>query len=235
MIARSAPWPSSPAPSARREAALGLDRSARPSRSGSHAANGHLRCLSASKVRDVGKLAPRLLCIGVRREGKRRGFSYCFLLHTRPMILLTGAGRPVSGMYFVQAQFRIWQCPRRRRRARRQWAMSRRSGSSRAARADGQYSRRERAAKGDRWCGRASGRPGRRCGSNAGSGVAQADARRSRPAGRLTSKATRPRTIRAVPTPIMMTSAAAACTSSRPIDGVLRRRAHPAVSATRPW
>ena len=51
MVARSAPWPSSPAPSARREAALGLDRSARPSRLGSHAANGYLRCLAASKVR----------------------------------------------------------------------------------------------------------------------------------------------------------------------------------------
>jgi len=32
MIARSAPSPSSPAPSARRYAALGLDRSARPSK-----------------------------------------------------------------------------------------------------------------------------------------------------------------------------------------------------------
>ena len=51
MVARSAPWPSSPAPSARREAAVGLDRSARPSRLGSHAANGYLRCLAASKVR----------------------------------------------------------------------------------------------------------------------------------------------------------------------------------------
>ena len=30
------------------------------------------------------------------------------------MILFAGAGRPVSGMYFVQAQCVIWQCPRRR-------------------------------------------------------------------------------------------------------------------------
>jgi phosphomevalonate kinase len=33
-------------------AEFGLDRAARPSRSGNHAANGHLRCLSASKLRD---------------------------------------------------------------------------------------------------------------------------------------------------------------------------------------
>ena len=45
------------------------------------------------------------------RQEARADFSYCFLLHTRPMILFTGAGRPVSGMYFVQAQCGIWQCP----------------------------------------------------------------------------------------------------------------------------
>src|SRR6266536_1911233 len=41
MIARSAPSPSSPAPSARRFAALGPDCSARPSKPGDHAAYGH--------------------------------------------------------------------------------------------------------------------------------------------------------------------------------------------------
>ena len=123
MVARSAPWPSSPAPSARREAALGLDRSARPSRLGSHAANGYLRCLAASKVRyrrvnadrlraaknvhDVWKRPLSSAASGAAGEGKRGAVSsYCFLLHTRPMILFTGAGRPVSGMYFVQAT--VW-------------------------------------------------------------------------------------------------------------------------------
>ena len=133
MVARPAPWPSSPAPSARREAALGLDCSARPSRLGSHAANGYLRCLSASKVRYRRSMRDRLraglsktcttcgsrpLASSVSRTAGRQGgadFSYFFLLHhTRPMILFTGAGRPVSGMYFVQAQCGIWQCPRSR-------------------------------------------------------------------------------------------------------------------------
>jgi hypothetical protein len=56
--------------------------------------------------------ASRLLRKAARQEARRADFSYCLLLHTRPMILFTGAGRPVSGMYFVQAQCGIWQCPR---------------------------------------------------------------------------------------------------------------------------
>ena len=133
MVARSAPWPSSPAPSARREAAGGLDRSARPSnwaampRMDTCDACQHRRIryrrvnaerLKAAKnVRGAWKPAPLLRCIGCGGEGKRGAdFSYRFLLHTRPMILFTGAGRPVSGMYFAQAQCGIWQCPRPRRR-----------------------------------------------------------------------------------------------------------------------
>jgi hypothetical protein len=50
MIARSAPSPSSPAPSARRYAALGLDRSARPSKWGDRAANEYVRRLPVLKV-----------------------------------------------------------------------------------------------------------------------------------------------------------------------------------------
>jgi hypothetical protein len=42
MIAWTAPSPSSPAPSARRCAALGLDRSARPSKVADHAADASL-------------------------------------------------------------------------------------------------------------------------------------------------------------------------------------------------
>jgi hypothetical protein len=42
MIAWSAPSPSSPAPAARRYAALGLDRSVRPSKVGCHANDGSL-------------------------------------------------------------------------------------------------------------------------------------------------------------------------------------------------
>jgi hypothetical protein len=38
----------------------------------------------------------------------------CCLLHTRPMMLFAGAGRPVRGMYFAHAQSGIWQCPRSR-------------------------------------------------------------------------------------------------------------------------
>ena len=67
-------------------------------------------------VHDLRKPAPRLLREAGRQEGRRADFSYCFLLHTRPMILFTGAGRPVSGMYFAQAQCGIWQCPRPRGR-----------------------------------------------------------------------------------------------------------------------
>ena len=75
------------------------------------------RCVTvegSKNVHDV-EAGPSPPLYRVRREGKRRGFSYFFrLLHTRPMILFSGAGRPVSGMYFVQAQCGIWQCPRRR-------------------------------------------------------------------------------------------------------------------------
>jgi DNA-binding transcriptional LysR family regulator len=53
MIARPALSPSSPAPSARRYTALGLDRGARPSKSGDRAANAHLRC-SSDNVRRIG-------------------------------------------------------------------------------------------------------------------------------------------------------------------------------------
>src|SRR6266699_3357739 len=49
MIARSAPSPSSPAPSARRYAALGPDRSARPSKRGNHAANAYLTMLARTE------------------------------------------------------------------------------------------------------------------------------------------------------------------------------------------
>src|SRR6266536_343931 len=49
MIARSAPSPSSPAPSARRYAALGPDRSARPSKRSNHAANAYLTVLSRTE------------------------------------------------------------------------------------------------------------------------------------------------------------------------------------------
>src|SRR6266571_7983719 len=49
MIARSAPSRSSPAPSARRYAALGLDRSARPSKRGNHAANAYLTMLARTE------------------------------------------------------------------------------------------------------------------------------------------------------------------------------------------
>jgi hypothetical protein len=45
------PGTPSPAPLARRGAASGLDRAARPSRWGDHAANGYMRCISASDVR----------------------------------------------------------------------------------------------------------------------------------------------------------------------------------------
>src|SRR6516225_3707618 len=47
MIARSAPSPSSPAPSARRYAALGLDRSARPRKGYNHAANAYQTILAS--------------------------------------------------------------------------------------------------------------------------------------------------------------------------------------------
>jgi NAD(P)-dependent dehydrogenase (short-subunit alcohol dehydrogenase family) len=50
MIASSAPSPSSPAPSARRYAALGLDRSARPSKGGNHAANAYQAMPTVSKI-----------------------------------------------------------------------------------------------------------------------------------------------------------------------------------------
>ncbi len=67
MIARSAPSPSSPAPSARRYAALGPDRSARPSKRGNHAANAYLTMLartedkrSSDSVRQVEYWFPHL-------------------------------------------------------------------------------------------------------------------------------------------------------------------------------
>src|SRR6266567_6788137 len=67
MIARSAPSRSSPAPSARRYAALGLDRSARPSKRGNHAANAYLTMLartedkrSSDSVRQVEYWFPQL-------------------------------------------------------------------------------------------------------------------------------------------------------------------------------
>jgi hypothetical protein len=63
MIARSAPSPSSPAPSTRRYAALGPDCSARPSKRGDRAANAYLTTLastedtrSSDSVRQVGVL-----------------------------------------------------------------------------------------------------------------------------------------------------------------------------------
>src|SRR6266487_86224 len=67
MIARSAPSRSSPAPSARRYAALGLGRSARPSKRGNHAANAYLTMLartedkrSSDSVRQVEYWFPHL-------------------------------------------------------------------------------------------------------------------------------------------------------------------------------
>ena len=62
----------------------------------------------------------------------------------------------------VLSSVRRWRTQRRRagsivvrrgRRVRRRSAMNRRSGSSRAVRADGQCSPRGKAARGDRWCG----------------------------------------------------------------------------------
>src|SRR5437660_9145911 len=67
MIARSAPSPSSPAPSARRCAALGPDCSARPSKRGDRAANAYLTTLastedtrSSDSVRQVGYWFPHI-------------------------------------------------------------------------------------------------------------------------------------------------------------------------------
>jgi hypothetical protein len=65
MIARSAPSPSSPAPSARRYAALGLHRSARPSKADNHAANAHQTMLAS--IEDT------------RSSDNVRQVEYCFL------------------------------------------------------------------------------------------------------------------------------------------------------------
>ena len=90
MIARSAPWPSSPAPSARREAALGLDRAAeqigQPCRQWTLAMHVSIEGASLAvnarpvefwfpdlgTVRDV-QTGPSPPPHRVRREGKRRG------------------------------------------------------------------------------------------------------------------------------------------------------------------
>ena len=72
MIARSAPSPSSPAPSARRCAALGPDCSARPSKRGDRAANAYLTTLastedtrSSDSVRQVGYWFPHVTVAGL--------------------------------------------------------------------------------------------------------------------------------------------------------------------------
>src|SRR6266536_2126365 len=76
MIARSAPSTSSPAPSARRYAALGLDRSARPSKRGNHAANAYLTMLartedkrSSDSVRQVEYWFPHISRTASRQPG----------------------------------------------------------------------------------------------------------------------------------------------------------------------
>src|SRR6266496_1598330 len=76
MIARSAPSRSSPAPSARRYAALGLDRSARPSKRGNHAANAYLTMLartedkrSSDSVRQVEYWFPHISRTASRQPG----------------------------------------------------------------------------------------------------------------------------------------------------------------------
>src|SRR5881396_3121812 len=78
MIARSAPSPSSPAPSARRCAALGPDCSARPSKRGDRAANAYLTTLastedtrSSDSVRQVEYWFPQLKLARAARHKNR--------------------------------------------------------------------------------------------------------------------------------------------------------------------
>lgn len=60
MIAWSAPSPSSPAPAARRYAALGLDRSVRPSKVGCHANDSLTLHAAARKSTTFGNFTRRI-------------------------------------------------------------------------------------------------------------------------------------------------------------------------------
>src|SRR5439155_24935705 len=86
MIARSAPSPSSPAPSARRCAALGPDCSARPSKRGDRAANAYLTTLASTE--------------DTRSSDSVRQVEYWFpqIMHLRGLstLLRPYAGRAIS-------------------------------------------------------------------------------------------------------------------------------------------
>ena len=92
-------------------------------------------------------------------------------------------GRPASRFLRLHSTLansmpsRSIRAGRRDRRAHRPAVPNRRSGSSRAGRAAGRCSRHGRGRTAGRWCGRASGRPGRQCGWSAGSGGGRAAAR----------------------------------------------------------
>src|SRR6266487_3293457 len=93
MIARSAPSRSSPAPSARRYAALGLDRSARPSKRGNHAANAYLTMLARTEDK--------------RSSDSVRQVEYWFP-HIDPAPILIGQHRKVlHGLHVSPAHQRL--------------------------------------------------------------------------------------------------------------------------------
>ena len=95
MIARSAP--SSPAPSARRDAALGLDRSARPSKPGDRAANGSY---GAARLSDSAGFLTYLRALptgtrflhaaSARRSGSRSNAAATWLRFAAPFTEIQG-------------------------------------------------------------------------------------------------------------------------------------------------
>jgi hypothetical protein len=119
MIARPAPSPSSPAPSARRHAAWGLDRSARPSKARNRAAKATLHCSGRTYTvvgqRPTGRVlvfsphAPRLRFTPARPLGSSLGPP----VYLQPLVCC-GAFRPPSVQCLRHSYEPCWPARRAR-------------------------------------------------------------------------------------------------------------------------